>query len=139
MKVRLFTTCKLYSSWSKCRIEFLTFIVPMNYFNIRWFLIDWLLNLNLYFRCNCNSTVGGWYRADFTEVREDFGVITDHFVLPIRSIFAIRPTSVDRFVKLDVGPLICSDGRHFDPVKNTIRNLFWFDQLNMLFMLLYYV
>lgn len=57
-------------------------------------------------------------------MREDFGVITDHFVLPIRSIFAIRPTSVDRFVKLDVGPLICSDGRHFDPVKNTIRNLF---------------
>lgn len=58
--------------------------------------------------CNCNSTFGGWYRAEFTEVREDVGVITDHYVLPIRSLYTIRP-GVAAFVKLDVGPLVCSE------------------------------
>lgn len=61
------------------------------------------------------------------EVWEDFGVIIDYFVLLIRSIFVICLMSVDRFVKLDVGLLICFDGRYFDLVKNIIGNLFWFD------------
>lgn len=51
-------------------------------------------------------------------------MIIDYFVLLIRSIFVICLMSVDRFVKLDVGLLICFDGRYFDLVKIIIRNLF---------------
>lgn len=45
------------------------------------------------------------------EVWEDFGVVIDYFVLLIRSIY-IDFFGVEEFVKLDVGLLICFDGRY---------------------------
>ncbi|XP_048738543.2 uncharacterized protein LOC125653234 isoform X2 [Ostrea edulis] len=59
-------------------------------------------------KCNCNSTLGEWYGAETTEVREDSGVITDHSVLPIQKLSVQRPGE-NRFFKIDIGPLVCYD------------------------------
>jgi hypothetical protein len=53
--------------------------------------------------------LGEWYSAETTEVREDFGVITNHSLLPIQRVFVNRPGD-DKFVKMDIGPLVCSEG-----------------------------
>ncbi|XP_061178746.1 uncharacterized protein LOC133187405 [Saccostrea echinata] len=59
-------------------------------------------------KCNCNSTLGEWYGAETTEVREDAGIITNHSVLPIKKVFINRPGE-NKFIKLNVGPLICTE------------------------------
>ncbi|XP_062589229.1 uncharacterized protein LOC134250886 [Saccostrea cucullata] len=58
-------------------------------------------------KCNCNSTMGEWYGAEATEVREDSGVITNHSLLPIQKLFFYRPGE-NKFVKVNIGPLICT-------------------------------
>ena len=55
--------------------------------------------------------MGEWYRAEFTQVREDAGVITDHSLLPIRKMSLTDPRpGLEKFIKMDIGPLVCSDG-----------------------------
>ncbi|XP_078341994.1 uncharacterized protein LOC111105682 isoform X2 [Crassostrea virginica] len=63
-------------------------------------------------KCNCNSTLGEWFRAEFTQVREDAGVITDHSLLPIRKMSLTDP-GLEKFIKMDIGPLVCSDETDF--------------------------
>ncbi|XP_061178754.1 uncharacterized protein LOC133187411 [Saccostrea echinata] len=59
-------------------------------------------------RCNCNSTLDELYSAEITDVKEDAGVITDHSVLPVQKLFINRPGD-DRFVKIEIGPLVCTE------------------------------
>ena len=42
-------------------------------------------------------------------MREDAGVITDHSLLPIRKMSLTDP-GLEKFIKMDIGPLVCSDG-----------------------------
>ncbi|XP_062589196.1 uncharacterized protein LOC134250867 [Saccostrea cucullata] len=59
-------------------------------------------------KCNCNSTLGEWYGAEATEVREDAGIITNHSFLPIKRVFIHCPGE-NKFIKLNIGPLECSE------------------------------
>ncbi|XP_060063809.1 uncharacterized protein LOC132544254 [Ylistrum balloti] len=60
-------------------------------------------------RCNCSTSAYDWYTASTTEVRHDFGTIDDERYLPVLQIAASVQAGQQRYLVLQVGPLICEN------------------------------